>query len=261
MPKIKKNVIPTVEPPALKKNDEEDLIDKDTDSIKPESINTIVDSKKIFTNRGSGIIPPQESIEEPAIIDDNKPSKTGVNGRSKKPLTSKQQEHLDFMREKAAQARELKREKREEEKSKKEKLKEEKEQLKEQKKLLIEKRKQEEEFELLKEQEEINELKKELEGLSINKTDNKIEEQRPSTAPQPRASSHNEQNGTLDIQALITQGIQEYDCIRKQRKKSKIQNKEIQVKEQLETNMIRRKIAHATNKPYYDPYGHCFNFN
>ncbi len=272
MPKVKKNIIPTVEPPK-EEIPYEPILDEEDTTIQPESDKRVVDSKEVFTGRKGNKVP-QSSIEEPKDIEQPPPSKTGKNGRSKKPLTEKQQQHLDFMREKAQANREAKRLEREEAKAKREEAKKLKEQLKEEKRLLEEKRKQDEDLEILKEQQEIEMLQQEISKLKpknveqvkqIEEHTNSVVERSYGEAGSVREQPLNhktlkEDNGILDIEALITKGIQGYESIRKERKQQKQKQNEITEKEKRESDVIRRQISHIQQKPY-DPYAHCFNFS
>lgn len=273
MPKVKKNIIPTVEPPPKEEILEEPILDEEDTTIQPESDKRVVNSNEVFSGRKGNKVP-EPSIEEPKQIEQPPPSKTGKNGRSKKPLTDKQQQHLDFMREKAQASREAKRLEREEAKQKREEAKALKQKLKEEKRLLEEKRKQEEELEILKEQQEIEMLQQEISKLKPKNTEqvkqieehtNAVMERSYGEAGSVREQPLNhktlkEENGTLDIEALIAKGIQGYEKIRKERKQHKQQQNIISEKEKRESDMIRRQISQISKKPY-DPYAHCFNFS
>jgi phage-related minor tail protein len=274
MPKVKKNIIPIVEPAPKQEEPTEPILDEEDTEIQPESDKRLVDSKEVFTGRKGNKVP-EPSIEEPKDIEQPPPSKTGKNGRSKKPLTEKQQQHLDFMREKAQATREAKRLEREEAKKKREEAKALKQKLKEEKRLLEEKRKQEEELEILKEQQEIEMLQQEISRLKPKNMEQvkQIEEHTNAVVEKPsygeagsvRAEPLNhkpikEENGTLDIEALIAKGIQGYEKIRKERKQQKQQQNIISEKEKRESDMIKRQISQISKKPY-DPYSHCFNFS
>jgi len=278
MPKIKKNIIPTVEAAPVQPVITNEILEN-SEGIQPESEKQLVDSKEVFTGSKSKTIAPEPSIEEPEKIKEAPASKTGKNGRSKKPQTETQKQHLEFMREKASAAREAKRLEREQAKTKREEAKALKKKLQEEKKALEEKRKQEEELEYLKEQQEIEMLQNEISALKpksleqvkqveeyTNNAVEKIEKQKVSfgEAGNPRASPRDtpefkEQNGTLDIEQLIIKGIQGYDNLRQQREQENKRRNEITQKERKETEMIRRQISRVSQKPY-DPYAQCFNF-
>ena len=275
MPKIKKNIIPTVQPAPEQPVISNEILE-DTEGIQPESEKQLVNSKEVFTGSKSKTIAPEASIEEPDKINEAPASKTGKNGRSKKPQTETQKQHLDFMREKATQAREVKRLEREQAKTKREEAKALKKKLQEEKKALEEKRKQEEELEYLKEQQEIEMLQNEISALKpksleqvkqVEEYTNKAVEQKQKSnisfgeAGNPRSEPEfKEQNGTFDLEQLIIKGIQGYDTLRQQREEENRRRNEITQKERKETEMIRRQLSKASNKPY-DPYANCFNFS
>jgi len=273
MPKIKKNIIPTVQPAPEQPVISNEILE-DTEAIQPESEKQLVNSKEVFTGSKSKTIAPEPSIEEPEKISEAPASKTGKNGRSKKPQTETQKQHLEFMREKAAQAREVKRLEREAAKTKREEAKALKKKLQEEKKALEEKRKQEEELEYLKEQQEIEMLQNEISALKpksleqvkqVEEYTNKAVEQRSNIsfgeAGNPRSEPEfKEQNGTFDLEQLIIKGIQGYDTLRQQREEENRRRNEITQKERKETEIIRRQLSRASNKPY-DPYANCFNFS
>ena len=265
MPKIKQNIIPTLEPPSEPVHIEEDL---DPEAIQPESERRLVNSKEVFTGSKSKTIAPEPSIDEPLEIKQAPESKTGKNGRSKKPLTDNQKNHLDFMREKASAAREEKRLERETAKTKREEAKELKKKLQQEKKELEEKRKQDEELEYLKEQQEIEMLKNEISALKPKSLEQMALKEEYTTPVQEKqkpvvqspAPEFKEENGTFDLEQLIIKGIQGYDTLRQQREEENRRRNEITQKERKETEMIRRQLSKASNKPY-DPYANCFNFS